>query len=288
LLLFFICAIAIAANSWRIAETVRHSKLGAGGFVAHIGVAVTLAGLILSRGLEQKDQVLVMEGTPGNGLGYSIRYSRMTSDPQRDQANKAVFMVASLSGDGREAPFEAHSSYFFTEGESGGPEAFTSPAIQHSWSHDLYISLETPQVNLWDNPERFAPGETKTGMGVAITFLGIAQHGQPGQSDASFGAKLKVIEDGRTYYGEPMVTIGGVTDSPQISPSLRATIAGVDAGDGSILLQMPYTHVLYPIELYYKPMTLLVWLGIGIMTCGGLIAAAYRRPRGRTLEGPEA
>jgi cytochrome c biogenesis factor len=41
-----------------------------------------------------------------------------------------------------------------------------------------------------------------------------------------------------------------------------------------------------PVEIFFKPLTLFVWIGVGIMTFGGLLAAWYRR-RVR-LEQPEA
>ena len=273
LTLTFLTAIAIVGNAWRVGELFKKSKLGIGGFLAHMGVAITLAGLILSRGLEQKEQVLVMEGTSGEGLGYTIRYDRMTSSPKTDDENKAIFTVTSR---GSQSTFEARSSYFFTPGNNGADEVFTSPSIQHSWSHDLYLALETPQTDLWDEPQRFVLGETKEGAGVSITYLGLAQHGRQGQAGAWFGARLKVVEDGRTFYGEPKVFIKGQSDTPKVSPSLKATVTGMDASDGSIMLQMPYTHILFPILLFYKPMTILVWIGIAVMTIGGLIAATYR------------
>lgn len=273
LLLFFLSALSIAANGTRLVTLFKRSKLGVGGFLAHVGVAVTLGGLVLSRGLEQRQQILVMEGTPAEALGYRIDFDRMTSDPARDNRNKAVFSVAPQEGG---SDFKAMPAYYMTPGEDGQPTAFTSPYIDHQWSHDLYVALETPQTNLWDEPERFGPGETKQGTGVSITFEGLEMHGSPGQPGTRIGAKLRVVEDGRTYRSEPDMGMNGKGDSPEASPSLRARLTGIDASDGSILLQMPYVHTLFPIELYYKPMTILVWLGTGLMTLGGMLAALAR------------
>jgi len=35
--------------------------------------------------------------------------------------------------------------------------------------------------------------------------------------------------------------------------------------------------VIYPIEIYHKPMTMLVWLGSGLLTLAGFASAVYRR-----------
>ena len=277
LLLAFLTAVTVAANTLRVGELFKRSKLGIGGFLAHIGVAVTLGGLIVSRGMEQKQQILIMEGTPGQGLGYHIQFDHMTSHPETDATNKAVFAVSPTANTAGQSSFHANASYFFTPGDNGKTDVFTSPAIEHTWSHDIYFALETPQINLWDMPETFSLGETKEGSGVSVTYLGIAQHGEAGQKGASFGAKLKVIEDGVTYFGEPKITLGSGPDSPKVSPSLRATLTGMNANDGSIQLQMPYTHILFPVQLFYKPMTVLIWIGLFFMTVGGLLSAFYRR-----------
>ena len=155
--------------------------------------------------------------------------------------------------------------------------------------YDLYVSLQAPVFNLWDEPQPFKVGETKEGTDISITYLGLDVRGKPGEAGTSFGAKLKVVEDGRTYYGEPTYTLGKGPDDPQITPSLHATLEGMDASDNSIILQMPYVKTVYPIELFFKPMTALIWLGAGILTLGGLLSAFYRRkPRTETLEPSEA
>lgn len=272
LTLTFFAALAVAGNSWRAAELFRRSKLGTGGLVTHVGVALTLAGLILSRGLEQKQQVLVMDGTPGTALGYTVRFDRLTSNPAADPGNKAVFSISRPDGS-RSA--EALCSYFLTPG-AVGDEVFTSPSIQRYGSHDLYLALESPQANLWDQPEEFMLGETKSGSGVAISFLGLSMHGKSGEPDSWVGAKLKVVEDGKEYFGEPKVDRDGKQDTPAVSPSLKATISGFNPETGSIKLQMPYVHTLYPLLLFYKPLTALIWIGIFVMTVGGFMAAAAR------------
>ena len=277
--LFALPAIAIAANGWRLIEVAKRSRLGIGGFLAHIGVAVALGGLILSRGLEQKQQVMVMDGAPGQGLGYAIQYVRMTSDPENDRTNRVVFSLAALGEGSSERSVDVRPGFFFSPGENGDPQPFTSPAITRSVTHDVYVSLGTPQMNLFDQPEHFAVGETKEGVGVSITYLGLTEHGTPGTPGASFGARLRVVEDGSTYTAEPTYSLQSGPDVVNVSPSLRATLAGIGASDKSIMLQLPYTKTVFPLELYYKPMTGLIWLGAGLMATGGIIAAFYRRPR---------
>src|SRR5262249_43500774 len=61
--LSFLCIFAVVANFWRIAEISKRSSFFSwGGFIAHIGVSVLLAGLLLSRGFERKEEVMAKAG----------------------------------------------------------------------------------------------------------------------------------------------------------------------------------------------------------------------------------
>jgi cytochrome c-type biogenesis protein CcmF len=65
----------------------------------------------------------------------------------------------------------------------------------------------------------------------------------------------------------------------KISNSLNLAMVGMDAATKSATLRLQLTTPIYPIEIYHKPLTSLVWLGTGFMTLGGFLAAYYRRSR---------
>ena len=72
-ILTFICMFALVSNLWRVAELSRRAKVfSLGGFIAHVGVCVLMAGLILSRGFERKEQVITQRGTPVTAMGYVL------------------------------------------------------------------------------------------------------------------------------------------------------------------------------------------------------------------------
>jgi cytochrome c-type biogenesis protein CcmF len=277
MVLFGVTSFAAIANIWRLVELFRRSKLGVGGFLAHIGVATAMSGLIMSRGLEQKDTVRVAEGIPGTALGYTIAYKDMTSDPMTDRNTKVEFEIASLAG--KAASFIARPGFFFFPGDDGEATPFTWPHIEHEWTHDVYIHLDNPQFTLWDKPITLKPGETRQEIGIAVTYVAPTRHGEPGKPGTSFGAKLKIQEGGQTYDAEPVLKIGEAPALQQVTPAFYAYIEKMDAGDKSIQLQMPYVHPLYQLEVFYKPMTMFVWGGTGMMFLGGMLAAFYRRNR---------
>lgn len=282
--LFALSAFALVANIWRLAEMFPKSKTGVGGFVAHLGVATVMSGLILSRGLEQREQLYVAEGSPGTALGYTIAYKDMTSNPEHDRNNKVEFTVSTLGGS--QGSFTARLGFFFMPVEEGQesqiPKAFTWPHIQREATHDVYLSLGDPQFTLWQKPTGMAVGKTvveqmanETNLGV--TYLEATQHGTPGEEGASFGAKVRVVENGKSYDSEPTIKVGAGPELVRASPSFYAYVDRIDAKDRTIQLQLAYVHPVFPIELFYKPMTMLVWIGTGILTLGGLLSAFYRR-----------
>lgn len=75
-----ICTFVLVANLWRFIEIVKRSKLGVSSFVTHMGVAILMSGLIISRGFERHDQTLVSKDRPGRILNYEINYAGMTSN----------------------------------------------------------------------------------------------------------------------------------------------------------------------------------------------------------------
>ena len=49
--------------------------------------------------------------------------------------------------------------------------------------------------------------------------------------------------------------------------------------DKSVNVQLYVNPPFFPIKLFYKPLTSLVWIGTGIFLIGGLMSAANRRLR---------
>jgi len=297
--LFSLTAFAVIGNVWRLAELFRRSKLGVGSFVAHIGVSTALAGLVLSRGLEVKSQILVAQGSPGTGLGYTLAYKDLTSNPDTDRNDKVEFAVRSdptshLSGGwlaklaaivNGPSDFVARPGLFYITGDDGQPQAFTWPHIQREATHDVYLSLDAPVVNFWTKPQVFNPGQTIStklddGGEVDVKYLGFIRKGEPGKAGTSFAARIQVTEEGETFpVVEPAIIVGGDQTPVRASPSFYAVFDKMDAASKAAEIDLLYVNPVYPIELFYKPMTMLVWIGTGIMFLGGLLSAYYRRNR---------
>ena len=281
-ILIFVCSFAIIANVWRIAEIVKRSRLTLGGFVAHIGLAVLMTGLIISRGFEQTDRGVIDPAMgPTSLLGYQIAFNRLDHKSIDDRDGKVWFTVTAPDGE----KFDANPGLYYYQGEDGSPKPMVWPFIDKHLSHDFYMSMAEPEMYAWDKPETFHEGETRTIANdligsLDVTYRKFVRQGEVGAAGTTFGAELHIVDGTKTYDVMPTLKItdeGPDHGLPQVGQMYRIGLLGMDPADKSVSLQLMFSPPLYPIVLFYKPMTILVWIGTGIMTLGGLMSAFARR-----------
>jgi len=70
---------------------------------------------------------------------------------------------------------------------------------------------------------------------------------------------------------------GPLHSKAALDDNLNVEVASINAADRSVTLQFQLASPMFPIDIIHKPMTCLVWIGTGLMTLAGLLAAAYRR-----------
>lgn len=279
-ILLFCCVFVATANIWRIAESIRRNKTTLGGFLAHLGFATLLAGLILSRGFEQKSQEYIQEGQPAHMLDYNVEYKRMEGKDLTDRDGKVIFNVTGPDG----SHFEATPGlYWHQQGDEMKAQVW--PDVHKSFTHDVYFSLHEPVMNVWDQPEVFHPGETRSIAGmtanpIQVHYDQMTTAGPLGQVGATFGANLKVTTEEGTFAVHPTLQLTDQGLEPhfaKVGSQFIATLSRMDPADHSVTVQLLFQHPVYPIELFYKPLTSLVWIGTGIFTVGGFLSAYSRR-----------
>lgn len=271
--LVFLSLFAAIANIWRMAETFKRSKMSIGGFVSHLGLATFMAGMVMSEGLEQRQQLQIQRSRPDEGLGFVVALKADPS-PEKlfDRENKVEFSVA-----GPDGKFTARPGLYYTDSPDG-PKPTVWPHIQRYGTHDVYLALGPPAMNYWDKAESFKPGESKTLKGVTVKYHGYEMVGEPGQPGTKFIGKVSLDYNGEHYELNPTFALQGEPDMPSAG-EFRVFMPRIDAATKGADIQLFFREAVYPIDLYYKPMTGLVWAGAGILTIGGLMAAFYRRPR---------
>jgi cytochrome c-type biogenesis protein CcmF len=271
--LVFLSLFAATANIWRMVETMRRAPMSIGGFISHIGLAVFMAGMAMSRGLERREQIQVQRSRPEEGLGYVVA---LKTDPKPDQLfnrdNKLEFEVQ-----GPDGKFTARPGLYYTDSNEG-PKPMVWPHIQRFGTHDVYLALGPPAMNFWKEPQLFKKGESRTLNEVTVTYHGYTMDGNPGQPGAKFIANVDVAYQDSKFNVNPVFAVQGEPTMP-VAGEFRVLMTRIDAATGGAELQLFFREAVYPIDMYYKPMTGLVWAGAGILTFGGLLAAFYRRPK---------
>lgn len=278
------CIFVVVANAWRLAAMIRTSKLGASGFLAHMGVGVLMAGLILSRGLEQRKEVLVQDFGQSTALGYLL--SPKGTGDILDRNNRVQIDVQRLNED----PVRFTPGFYWRRSGDGELNPMAWPYVHREPLHDVYLALHGMEFNATEATP-MKQGETKQFDRFKITFDKMTREGNPGQPGTKFGAKLKIVDqneptdttDDTTFDAEPRWVLGeqGIEQEPAVlGEDFFMTIQSMDADSQSVSLQLHFRQALYAVELFVKPFTPLVWLGTGTLTLALLMSAIYRRPRG--------
>jgi cytochrome c biogenesis factor len=145
---------------------------------------------------------------------------------------------------------------------------------------DTYISLGSPQSNLGQNIT--VPfGETVQLGATTITYDDVVREGEMGMEGGSLGAVLTIDEGGEKRSVTPSISFGAngefVSHPAALDEDTQLALVSMNAEDRSVVLRLQLSTVIYPIEVYHKPMTMLVWLGSGLLTLAGFASAVYRR-----------
>jgi cytochrome c-type biogenesis protein CcmF len=284
-----LCLFGIVANLWRLGEVWTRARPSAGAFLAHAGVAIAMAGLIVSRGLESKQSYVVQEGD----FAYRVMERGLTHVLQLKEAQTAGFLSRRnkvlIDVNGPDGPFLARPALYYSFRPGQDPQPVAWPHIERRATHDMYLHLHPLQFEA-GGPQEVKPGQRvefkvanwSEGKEVtyAVTYLEMVREGEAGMDGTKFGAKLKVVgPEGESTVVPKMALTGAM---PDIQPAAIDGYFGIamqrmNAADRSVTLQMTYNKPVYPIDLFYKPMTSLVWAGTGILTLGGFLSAWNRR-----------
>ncbi|MCE9559095.1 MAG: cytochrome c biogenesis protein CcsA, partial [Armatimonadetes bacterium] len=271
-----LCLFTVVASVWHSVERYRGKMIGTSGFMAHVGVALLMCGLIVSRGFERKDTGMLMKDHPTNVLGYNFTYSGMTSN-DKDRENK---LLLDVTGAGKNKIYTARPGMYKTTMGDGQETTMVWPDIRRGVLQDTYLALGQPQTN-GTQVVTVKVGETVTFGELLLTHSGLKTEGQPGTPGTTFGASVKITTKGKSKVIEPKLELqsqGPPKELPaSLDKNLNLVLTGMNASDKSVSLRVDFTDPMYPVEVFHKPFTSLVFLGTFLMTVAGIMSAWYRR-----------
>jgi len=308
LLLFASATFAFVTNLMLVAPRLprRESRKTVGGFVAHMGAAMTLMGVAcLVAFTRTAERVILTKNQPVIVDGYTLTYKGMTTQPY-DRDNNAIRISVEHNG----KTFEANPRYYFAAWDNKDTLFANPPAIQRfSWG-DLYIAYSGGPQSLDEkgvvNPNNgFAmkkPGDARDLGGYKFTFLGVEMDeraretlrtkGAPGMKDLpeiTYTAGMVVDYNGQRVIARPQFTENGKTGglysvpAPILGPDgVQVMLRFVPPTPGENMDAVQFQTMNAPdnteavmVDVSSKPLVWFVWLGTLLYSIGGFIA--YRR-----------
>ncbi|MBS1706543.1 MAG: cytochrome c biogenesis protein CcsA [Armatimonadetes bacterium] len=283
LFLAWICIFAATSNLARLAEMARKTRSGLGGFVTHVGVVVTMLGLIVSRGLERKEELVVQAGNPGFAFGNLVRLLPTSGKNFFQRENTVDFeLVTTDKTSTRVSPV----LFYTLRPNNPEPAPTVRPAVVSHGLYDVYVAIY-PMAFEAGNPVTLRPGESHKVDDLEVTYKAFKREGEAGMAGTKFSAELLATDESGSHTLSPAMKIGdsGPEFYPAETQDFTIAFQRMDAANKAVTLQFFYKSPLYPLDIYYKPLTILVWIGAGIMAIGGFWSALSRRSRQSPLSG---
>ncbi len=294
LFLTWLCLFVAVASFWRMIESWKRSKQTVGAMMAHFGLGMTMLGLIFSRGFEVKQDVLLHPSEKPAAFGYELENLGQTSQ-FTDRKNKMR-----VSAQSRDDKFVARPGLYFIPGRDGEPQPMIWPSIINKGLMDFYFVMGQPVFEATDptpfvlSDDPIKNPDTKAHKDVVLMYHGYEVEGSILEDGISMlTAKMTAATATETFEIEPAVIVR-VGQSPvpveaRIGDQYKVVLHAMNSEDHSILVSLEYVQPAYPMQVFFKPLTLFIWLGVGIMTLGGLLSAAIRRKENRSQSDvPEA
>jgi len=295
LLLLFVAFFAFFGNAsvlWRIG---RGNPRLAGGALAHVGLGVTMIGIIASSGFsnpisnappdKERENFVLEQGRPAEVEGYRVEYVG-TEPGKRGQTE---FVLAFTDPRGRNFTLKPVAY------ESNSGQWIQHPDLKLYVEKDLFVAVtprdmveqggEVNEVNLARRDSILLDGGA-----FSIRFDGfdtnpILTATQQEQAEIAVGAQLTVrhLASGQTssllplyiiHKNRQVATVASYV--PQNGASIEFTGMHVDTGEITLAIRGMEGPDWVVVQAFEKPAISLVWIGIILITAGFLLAI-FRR-----------
>lgn len=281
---------AAGTNCVMIVRTLRSGWLRIGGYLAHVGLALLLAGVVGSSAYATPDQkIVVAEKDSIRAYGYDFFFNGWRTTPQ---GKGTLDMTVSRGNE----VFHAEPLLYFNP-RMGATMA--TPAIKSGLLEDLYISPAEYQPAIDPNIIQLGLNESHEIGPYTLTFLGFDASEAHNSSSADIGARLRVSYQQQTSVLTPILRlVANESDPTKALQSLPADLPGGNRAELTsfdpnerkatirvVGLNLPLDPGKAVVIVSVKPGIKLVWLGVIVGVLGGLIALLRRALEGQPTAG---
>jgi cytochrome c-type biogenesis protein CcmF len=194
---------AFFSNLTKTIEEARHRRLrAAGGYLAHVGLGLMLAGIIISSAYDRSEKVVLNLNQAKHVMGYTLTF-RGIDKPTPTARDAMLVEVQDASGD----TYIARPHMFRNEKTN---QLVANPDVHVLLTHDVYVSpIEFDPGRPPENGTTLDLGKGETGKAgpFVITFDDFDMNGAhgEGQQIVSVGARLTVRHGATTQSVTPII-----------------------------------------------------------------------------------
>ncbi len=308
-LFLFAAFLAFAGN---LVALVRRARVRGGlrlvgGFVAHLGVALLIVGVIATSVYSRTETLNLQVGEEREVLGWNVLYAQREEFVVTSDRRPSVAWNLEVSKPGSDRVITARP---YMRPTAQG--MLRHPAIVSTSAGDFYISpLDEHAGELSRNGAhefRLKKGELVESAGLAVRFVGFDMSRHLGANVMAVGAVLEVsdISSGQAL-GSVMPVLGfGEGEQSQTdalldvdSRSVAFRLMAIDAGEGLAVIRMGEplpddgAHTANQggqgdqgcvmLEISLKPFAGLLWVGAILLLAGTAVAVVRRAQEGRKV-----
>jgi cytochrome c-type biogenesis protein CcmF len=231
---------AFFSNALKTWDEIRAKKFRvAGGYLAHVGLGLMLAGIVTSSAYDRSEKVVLTLNESKQVMGYTLTFKGV--DKPTPTAREAMLVEVRDGGGGS---YMARPHLFRNEKSN---QLVANPDVRMHLTHDVYVSpIEFDPGRSPENGQTIELGKGETGQAgpFSVTFDGFDMSG--GHSDTqkiSIGARLTVRRGGDAQTVEPFMTSSGAGFASDPVPlagvkGAAISISGINAGTGRVRLQV--------------------------------------------------
>lgn len=292
IILAFSAVFALVVNIEIAFKIVRNNLKNLGAYVAHIGIALIVLGIIGSAGYSSEVNIDLIKDKPAKAFGYELTFTGYTPI---ENNTKYAFNVLMKKGN---SVYDMAPIMYMAEYNNS---LIREPAILNLFSKDIYLEPlgydegTNQQANTDGETISLEKGKTVEFKGAKITFdkfdvspetMSAMQQGK----DFQLGAVLTLEANGKTEEFELFrKSISGqiqFTDYVSKNSELKIQLLNLNAqmievavsspkGTQQPVVQKPKQEVL-TVTARIKPYISLLWIGVIIMVVGFFVAVARR------------
>jgi cytochrome c-type biogenesis protein CcmF len=300
LVLLYTAFFAADMNLRAVLRKARNGKFaGAGGYLAHVGVGIMMAGIVISGAYAQSQRLTLTVNVPQKTGDTTLTFLRVVpGTPQRKQAMEVRVETA------RGKSFYAYPKMYVN---SRTGQLMANPAIRSSPLMDLYLApqqYDPGQEEVVGRDVRLTKGTTTNIDGTGFTFRDFNA-----DRSAMMRGEQKILvltdltitpPDGSKHdmtirYVFHMDSKAADAEEMEIPgvPGGKVSVLAVSPNDGSVVVRLKgvsknpadefqaATVESLSVDITRKPLIALVWGGFYVLMAGGLLAFVKRTKEAR-------